>query len=304
MTAVGQEGSIAAWTASAEELQRLPVRRRSRKARRYLPPIALLVVVISSASFLSNEALEWPTVASYMFAPSILSGVWLTIRLTLMAMFFGLLLAAVIAAFRLSGIVILEWMGAVFVWFFRAVPLLVLLVLMFNVGLMYPRIVIGLPFLEPLIDVRTADIMSAIVVAVVAFSLYEAAYGSEVLRSALMAVPDGQREAGIAMGMTGTKVFRRVIFPQAMRVATPLLANQFIQMTKNTSVVAFIAVPDLLYSAQLIYSRSFEVIPLLLVATIWYLILVTLLTFLQTYLERKFGAHDQAVKRTRLGGRS
>ncbi|MDT3440746.1 MULTISPECIES: amino acid ABC transporter permease [unclassified Pseudofrankia] len=255
--------------------------------------MALVVIAATVVSFLGNEALEWSTVGRYLFDQQILDGLGMTVTLAVISMAVGLVLACIVAAMRLSGILIVRGMGAVFVWFFRGVPLLVLLVVTFNIGLLYPNIVVGLPFYEPLVSLRTSDLISPRVCAVVAFSLYEAAYGSEVVRSSLMSVPTGQREAGAAIGMTSSKVFRRIVFPQGMRIATPLLANQFIQMTKNTSIVAYIAVPDLLYSAQSVYSRTFEIIPLLLVVTIWYLVLVALLTIAQSYLERRFGAHER-----------
>lgn len=278
---------------TGDALLGMPVHRRRRLARKVLPVLALVAVILGAAFVLSNDALEWPVVGEYIFAPQILGGLGMTIFLTVISMVVGLVLACVVAAMRLSDIAILRGLGAVFVWFFRGVPLLVLLILIFNVGLLYPDVVVGLPTLPPIIDVRTSDLVSPVVCAIVGFGLYEAAYGSEVVRSSLLSVPNGQREAGVAIGMTGSKVFRRIVFPQGMRVATPLLANQFIQMTKNTSIVAYIAVPDLLYSAQSVYSRTFEIIPLLIVVTIWYLVLVTVLTFGQMYLERRFGAQDR-----------
>jgi polar amino acid transport system permease protein len=166
------------------------------------------------------------------------------------------------------------------------VPLLVLLILCYNLSLIYPHLGLGLPFGTQFFTVKTQTLVDPMVAAIAAFGLQQAAYTSEVLRASILSVPAGQREAAVALGMTNVRTLRRVVFPQAMRVAIPPIANETINLLKSTSLVAFISVPDLLYSVQQIYSSTFQVVPLLLVASIWYMVIVSLLSVGQFFLER------------------
>jgi len=172
----------------------------------------------------------------------------------------------------------------------------VLLILWFNISLIYPTF--SIPFVSGW-SYETRDLMTAYWSAVLAFGLQQAAYTSEIIRSSLLAVPAGQREAALALGMRPGQIFRRIVFPQAMKIAVPPVSNDLINLLKATALVAFISVPDLLYSVQQIYNRNFEVVPLLMVATIWYMILVSILSLGQYLLERRLGRSAAARSRPR-----
>jgi polar amino acid transport system permease protein len=195
-------------------------------------------------------------------------------------------LGSLIANMRLSKNAVLRGTSWIYVWFFRSVPLLVLLILCYNFSLIYPHLGLGVPFGHEYITVKTQKLIDPMVAAIAAFGLQQAAYTSEVLRAAILSVPTGQREAAVALGMTNTRTLLRIVFPQAMRVAVPPVANETINLLKSTSLVAFISVPDLLYSVQQIYSTNFRVVPLLIVASIWYMIIVSILSIGQFFLER------------------
>jgi len=175
------------------------------------------------------------------------------------------------------------------VWFFRAVPVLVILILVNNIALLYPQLGIGLPGLPMIIGVDTNAVISPFLAAVVAFGANEGAYASEIFRASIKSVPTGQFEAAKALGMGSTRMYWRIVLPQAMRIAVPPLSNNTINMLKNTSLVSYIGVSDLLYTAQSIYAQNYEVIALLLVACLWYLLLVSILSVAQSMLERRLG---------------
>jgi polar amino acid transport system permease protein len=159
----------------------------------------------------------------------------------------------------------------------------------------YPRITIGFPFGPNLGSFDANRYITVYVAALLGLGLNEAAYMSEIVRAGLNSVPQGQREAAEALGMSSARVMARIILPQAMRVIIPPTGNQFIGMLKTTSLVSVIALQELLYSAQLIYTANFQTIPLLIVASLWYLVLTTILSTGQHYLERHFGKSDLRV---------
>lgn len=237
-------------------------------------------------SFITNERFSWSIVGEYLFNPAVLAGLGNTLLLTVISMTFGLVLGYLVAEMALSESPLIAAASVIFVWVFRSLPLLVLLLLLYNLGALYDVIPIGLPFLPPVLTLPTSG-MSAFVVAVIAFSLHEAAYSSEIIRSSIRAVPVGQIEAAKALGMTRNRTMARVIAPSAIRVALPPLMNQVIMMLKGTAIVAFVAYPDLLFSVQRIYTVNYEVMPLLIVASIWYFVIVSAATVLQRIVERR-----------------
>ena len=170
--------------------------------------------------------------------------------------------------------------------FFRSIPLLVLLILWFNIAIIYPKIQLGIPFGPAWFTADTQQLVNGFWAAVLAFGLQQAAYTSEIFRSALLAIPAGQREAASALGMTRRRTFFRILLPQALKIAVPPISNDTINLLKGTSLAAFIAVPDLLYSVQTIYNRTYTIVPLLMVAAFWYALFVTVLSIGQYYLER------------------
>ena len=276
-----------------EDPAKVPVRSRRRVGYWVVGLLVCLCTGLVISSLVADKAMQWSVVGSYLFSGQILHGVEITCELTLYSMVLAELIAIPIALFRLSGNAFLRVVGYVYVWIFRSIPLLVLLIVWFNFSLFYPRVGLGIPFGPVFISVSTRQVITAMVAAVAALGLNEAAYSSEILRSSIKAISTGQRDAATALGMSSFVMFRRIIFPQAVKIAVPPLGNQTIGMVKSTALVAFIAVPDLLYAAQTIYAVNYEIVPLLIVATIWYLVIVTVLTGLQSLIERRM---DKAVR--------
>ncbi|AGS25508.1 amino acid ABC transporter permease [Rhizobium etli] len=251
-----------------------------------------LIVFACANSMLTNPRFKWDVVWQYIFDPSILQGLYATIWLTIAAMLIGTSLGTVLAIMRISKNPLLSRFASAYAWLFRGSPLLVQLIFWYNLSALYPTIDIGIPFGPTLASLDANQYITIYVAAVLGLGLNEGAYMSEIVRSGLNAVPQGQREAAEALGMTGPRILFRIILPQAMRVIVPPTGNQLIGMLKTTSLVSVIAMQELLYSAQLIYSTNFQTIPLLIVASIWYLVLTTILSFVQYLLERHFGRSD------------
>ena len=251
----------------------------------------MVAVVFLLASFLisaaRNHNFQWPVVFQYFFDPSILGGLLTTIELTLLSVAVGLLLGIGIALLHISRNPVLTAIGRGYVWLFRGTPLLVQLIFWFNLSALYPRLSLSLAFGPTLGSVDTNTVITPFIAALLGLGLHAAGYMAEVVRGGILGVSKTQREAASALGMTRFVQFRKVVWPQALRLIVPALGNRVVSELKDTSLVSVIAIPDLLYSAQLIYSRTYQTIPLLLVATLWYLLAVSLLTLCQRLLERR-----------------
>jgi polar amino acid transport system permease protein len=254
--------------------------------RTVVAALALLFAVFVLQGLARNSNFEWQVVRQYFFDVSVLDGIKRTISLTVISMAIGIVVAVILANMRLAHNPVLRGIAGVYVWFFRSIPLLVLLILGFNFSIIYPTLGLGIPFGQQFFSVSVAHLLTAYWTAALAFGLQQAAYTSETIRASILAIPTGQREAAKALGMTPARAFFRIVFPQAMKIATPPIGNDTINLLKGTSLVAFIAVPDLLYSVQTIYNRTYEVVPLLMVACIWYMIFVSALSVGQYFLEK------------------
>ena len=241
-------------------------------------------------SVATNPAFEWPVVAEYMLNGQILLGLARTLELTVIAMAIGLLLGTVLAVMRLSANRLLSTLAWVYIWFFRSVPALVQLIFWYNFGALYPVIALRVPFGPTLFSASANQLITPMFAALAGLGLAQAAYTAEVVRAGIVAVPPGQVRAAKALGMRPVTIFRRIVFPQAMRVIIPPVGNEVISMVKNTSLVSVIALAELLYTAQLIYARTYETIPLLIVASLWYLAVVSVLSAGQHVLERHYRA--------------
>jgi polar amino acid transport system permease protein len=251
---------------------------------------AIVVLIFAGAgiSVATNPAFEWPVVAEYMFDPQILAGLLRTLELTIASMLIGLLLGTILAVMRRSRNKLLSIVSWLYIWVFRSVPALVQLIFWYNFGALYSRIAIGIPFGPTLYSASTNSVITPLSAALAGLGLAQAAYTAEVIRAGIASVPAGQTRAALALGMRPTTIFLRIILPQAMRVIIPPVGNEIISMVKSTSLVSVIAMADLLYSAQLIYARTYETIPLLIVASLWYLIIVSVLSAGQHALEHHF----------------
>jgi polar amino acid transport system permease protein len=250
--------------------------------------IAAVLLAMLAHTVLTNPRFQWDVVGQFFTSASILRGLALTLWLTAAVMVCGYLLGTALAAMRLSRNVVLRSASFTYVWLIRSIPPLVLLLFWYELASLYPKLSVGIPFGPEFASVRTAHLFTGIVAAFVALTLDVAAFSAEIVRGGLLSVEAGQTEAAQALGLGRWRIFRRVVLPQAMPAIVPASGNMLIGMLKATSIVSVIAVQDLLYSTQLIYNQNFQVIPLLLVATLWYIILTTLLSIGQYYVERHY----------------
>ena len=260
-----------------------------RRPGRWLTVAAIVVLAAMFANALvSNPLFQWDVVGQYFTSETILKGVGQTLYLTFVAMAVGIVLGVILAVMRLSPSPVLSTISWVYIWFFRGTPVLVQLIFWFNLAALFPELSIGVPFGPTFVSVETNAAITPFVAAILGLGLNEAAYMAEISRAGIQSVNDGQVEAAHALGMRRLLTMRRIVLPQAMRVIIPPAGNETIGMLKTTSLVSIVTLPELLYSAQSIYSRTFQTIPLLIVASLWYLVMTSVLTVGQYYIERHF----------------
>ncbi|MGW8764601.1 amino acid ABC transporter permease [Streptomyces sp. NPDC055815] len=240
--------------------------------------VVLVLLALALVSVVRNKAFQWDVVAEYFTSASVLRGLGLTLWLTALVMVLGFVLGTLLAVLRLSANPVLRAVSWGYVWFFRSTPILVQLLFWFNIGVLYPQI----------LGVNTVNLLGPVAVAVIGLTLHEAAYAAEVVRGGILSVDRGQIEAAESLGLGRWRRLTRIVLPQAMRAIVPPAGNMLIGTLKGTSIVSVIAVQDLLYSTQLIYHRTYEVIPLLLVATLWYVAVTSVLGIGQYYVERHY----------------
>jgi polar amino acid transport system permease protein len=239
----------------------------------------------------TNPRFAWPVVWQYLRDVSIVRGLGVTLMLTAICMVAGVVLGIVIAAMRLSSNPVAQTVAYTYAAFFRGTPVLVQLLFWFNLAALYPVISFGIPG----VHLDANQLISPMTAAILGLSLNEAAYMSEIVRAGIQSVDRGQTEAAAALGMSRARTLRRVVFPQAMRVIVPPTGNEAITMLKTTAMVSVLAVPDLLYSSQLIYAQNFQTIPLLIVASAWYLAMTAILSVAQYYVERRFARGTRSL---------
>lgn len=248
--------------------------------------VALAVIFIQV--LVTNDNMQWTVVIEYLFNPAILSGLGMTLLLTFLAMVIGLAIGVVLAIMRLSSSRVFQAASWGWIWFFRGVPPLVQMIFWYNLSLLLPEISIGIPFHGPkFISWNTNDLITPFSAAIMGLAFTESAYAAEMIRAGIQAVNVGQAEAAATLGMTRSLTLRRIVLPQALRIIIPPIGNDTISMLKFTSLVSVLALPDLLYSAQMVYSRTYQTVPLLLVATVWYLVLTTILTITEHAVEHR-----------------
>ncbi|GAB3707594.1 amino acid ABC transporter permease [Mariniluteicoccus flavus] len=260
---------------------RVPIRWGQWVARAVVAVAALLIIKL----LVTNPRFEWDVVWSWFRAPSIAKALWTTLWLSAVAMVLGLILGVVFAIARMSSNRLLSSVAGLYIWFFRGTPLLVQLIFWFNLAALIPRFNFGIPFGPTLWSVQTNQLITPLTAAILGLGLNEGAYMAEIIRGGLLGVDQGQKDAARAFGMDERRALRRVILPQAMRSIIPPTGNQLISMVKATSMVSVIAMADLLYTVQSVYNRTFQTIPLLLVAVVWYLIVTSILNVIQSFIE-------------------
>jgi polar amino acid transport system permease protein len=294
--------------ARPEAIKAVPVRHPGRWAA--IAVIAVLVAMFLHLIF-TNDQFRWSFIfLSYedgkrgvMFTEPVLDGLRGTLLLTVTSMAIGVVLGVIVAIMRLSDNWILRGVAFVYTWFFRAIPRLVLCVLFGNLNILWSRIGFGLPFDQQIgklfgIDdlnaqfysIKATDLLAGFVAGMLALGLSEAAYMAEIVRAGIQSIDPGQSEAATALGLSRGQVLRRVVLPQAMRVIVPPTGNEVIAMVKDTSLVAFVPVTyELFFQLNAIKARTFVVLPVLVAAVIWYLIICTVLMIAQFFVERHFG---------------
>lgn len=264
------------------DLSGLPAARPAHWGRWIAAALILGVLGLIGRAFVEGQ-IEWAYVGRFLTVPVILTGIRNTMVMAVLAMALGIALGVIVAIMRLSPNPVLTSVAAGYTWLFRGTPLILQLLLWFNLALVFP--VIGIPGIW---SGRAVDVMTPFFAALLGLGINQGAYTSEVVRAGLLSVDTGQYEAAEAIGMSRLKALRRIVLPQAMRVVLPPIGNEFIGLVKSTSLASVIQYPEVLHAAENIYYANSRVIELLIVAGLWYLLVVSILTPLQMLLERYF----------------
>jgi polar amino acid transport system permease protein len=268
-----------------DEIKAIPVRRPGRWVA------AAIILYLTAAivkSVATNPRFEWGIIRHYFTSSRVLQGLVTTLELTVLCMAIGIAIGIVLAVMRLSPNPLVSGASWLYIWFFRGTPVLVQILFWGFFAALYPRVSLGIPLGPQFVHFSANSVITPFVAGMLALGLNEGAYMAEIVRAGIISVDEGQTEAAQSLGMTRLQTIRRIVLPQAMRVIVPPTGNETISMLKTTSLVSVIAVTELLYSVQLIYAVNYRTIPLLIVASIWYLIVTTVLSFGQYYVERYF----------------
>ncbi len=268
-----------------ETIKAVPVRHPGRWAGAVV--VAVLAAMLIHA-LIFNKAFQWDVVGKYLFNPNIMKGLVTTLKLTALAMVMGVVGGVVLAIMRLSRNPLLSGTAWFYIWVFRGTPVLVQLLFWEFMASLWPKLSLGVPFGPEIWSESTNQLIPVFTAALLGLGLNEAAYMAEIVRGGIQSVAVGQTEAAHALGMSQTRTMRRIILPQAMRVIIPPTGNETISMLKTTSLAYSISLVELLGAAHDIYSANFKTIPLLIVASLWYLFLTSILTVVQYYIERHY----------------
>lgn len=244
--------------------------------------VAITLVGLLVWSIGTNEAIQWPVVGEFLFNEHILHGILVTLELTALSMVLGVAGGVLLAVMRLSSNPVLAALSAGYLWVFRGTPVLVQLVLWFNLALIFPRLGVGS------FSADTNQLISAFGAALLALTLNEAAYMAEIVRGGILSVDPGQTEASHALGLSQAQTMRRIVLPQAMRVIVPPTGNEVVTMLKTTSLVVVVGAKELFTEATYFGAANFTTFEMLLVASFWYLVMTSVLSVLQSRLERRF----------------
>ncbi|MGZ6827591.1 MAG: amino acid ABC transporter permease [Mycobacteriales bacterium] len=262
-----------------ERLVAVPVRHYGRYASGV---VVLLLLALLVRAFASADV-QWHLTRHYFAASSIIAGAGRTLLISVLAQALGIVLGVVVAVMRQSANPVTGVVGWLYVWFFRGTPVLLQLFLWYNLGLVFPTL--SFPGLG---SAQTSDVMTPFLAALLGLGINEGAYMAEIVRAGLAAVDEGQTEAAQALGMSRGLTLRRVVLPQAMRVIIPPTGNEFINMLKTSSLAFAITYPELTLAARDIYTNNLKVFELLFAAAAWYLVMTTVFSVGQFYLERRF----------------
>ncbi|MEU0106966.1 MULTISPECIES: amino acid ABC transporter permease [unclassified Streptomyces] len=262
-----------------EAIKAIPVRHYGR----YVSAVVALALLGGIVYAFSQGKINWDAIPDYFFDDRILDGVGKTLLLTVLSMAIGIIGGVLLAVMRLSKNPVTSSIAWFYIWFFRGTPVLVQLIVWFNLGLVFEYINLG-PFYKD----EWSDFMTPFLTALLGLGLNEAAYMAEICRAGLLSVDEGQTEASHALGMSHTRTLRRIVIPQAMRVIVPPTGNEVINMLKTTSLVSVVQYPELLRAAQDIGQTSGAPAEMLFLAAAWYLLLTSVFSVGQYYLERYY----------------
>ncbi len=272
-------------TSDAAEIRAVPVRHPGRWVS---CAVVLVLLAMLVHTLVTNPRFQWGVIGQYFTTSQVIHGLELTLLLTVIAMAIGIALGVLLAVMRMSPNGVLSSVSWFYIWFFRGTPVLVQLIFWYNISALFPHIGFGVPFGPVLVGINANAVITPLVAAMLGLGLNEGAYMSEIIRAGMLSVGEGQVQAANSLGMSRGLTIRRIILPQAMRVIIPPTGNETIGMLKTTSLVSVLAVSELLFTVEQIYSRTFQTIPLLIVASLWYLIVTTILTTGQYYVERHY----------------
>lgn len=259
--------------------------------------ILLVLAAMIVHSLVANPAWRWDTVRQYIFSGPVLKGLVLTLEFTVGSMIMGVILGIVLAVMRLSGNPIVKGVAWVYIWFFRGTPVLVQIIFWSFLAQLYRYLSLGIPFGKGFIFFDTNLLIPTWLGGLLALGLNEGAYMAEIVRAGISSVDPGQTEAGEALGLTRLKVMRRIVLPQSIRIILPPTGNETISMLKTTSLLAIVSIYELFGTAQNIYGSNYQQIPLLVVASLWYLLLTSLMSIGQYFLEKRYGRGVVKIKR-------
>jgi polar amino acid transport system permease protein len=280
-----------------DDIEAVPVRHPGR----WVAAVVVLLIAASLVrSIITNPNFGWHLVGQYLFDHRVLTGVVKTLELTVLSMLIGVILGVLLAVMRQSPNPIVSGASWLYIWFFRGTPLLLQIFFWFNITSLFKTIDLGVPFGPAIIHANGNAIITAFVAALLGLGLNEGAYMAEIVRGGFLAVDEGQTEAAHSLGMSRLQTMRHIVLPQAMRVILPPTGNEAISMLKNTSLVSVIALPELLYTTQEIYSVNFKPIPLLIVAAIWYLAMTSVAYVGQYFIERHYGRGFSRAQRATM----
>ncbi|AYG68975.1 MULTISPECIES: amino acid ABC transporter permease/ATP-binding protein [unclassified Rhizobium] len=264
----------------------VPARHPGRAAGTIFAALVMAVVLYST---FTNPRWGWDVFAQWFFAEPVLVGLGRTLLLTALAAVSGSILGTALALARVSKSPLLAGLSWGYIWLLRSIPMIVLLLVLNNLGYLYETIMIGVPFTDKvLFDYPTTQLLTPFAAAFLGLTLNQSAFFAEIVRGGILSVDQGQLEAAASLGLSRRRQAFRIVLPQAMRSILPTGFNEIIGLAKSTSMVYVLALPELFYTVQVIYRRNLEVIPLLMVATVWYLVIMTVLSIAQHYIERYF----------------
>ncbi|MEU6671027.1 amino acid ABC transporter permease [Streptomyces sp. NPDC046727] len=265
------------------------VRPLRRPGRWIVTAVVLVLVAQILHGLVTNPFYQWDRFRYWFLRPTVLDGLLVTLEVAAFSAVLGLLGGILLALGRLSGSPVLRAVSWTYTWLFRSVPLIVVLIFLYNFSALYKTLSLGVPFGPAFVTFDESKLATDMTIAVIGLSLNEAAYAAEVVRGGILSVDQGQHEAAAALGLPRGRQFRRIVFPQALRSITPNYVNQLIGLVKSTSLVFYVSLLDLFGAVQSMGNTyPGDVVPLLMVATVWYLILTSAVSVVQFYVERYY----------------